>query len=171
MVCVGVSPVNDWILDSLPFADYVMLSLFHCDIGAVVLPLVLGCCVCKYILGCYWVFLATLGPRTTLKHLVWLELCSPFRLGCHPVVFIFFTELWTTCFTAGMQCLVFGMFRVGLEAGYAWETWCLRATQIESDCWLSSPQPLKSIGKGSQGMRDCEAEKGLVPGVGSVDVL
>ena len=53
---------------------------------------------------------------------------------------------------------------------------CLRklvfgATQIELDCWLSSPQPLKSIGKGSQGLRDCEAEKALIPGVGCVDVL
>ena len=53
---------------------------------------------------------------------------------------------------------------------------CLRklvfgATQTELDYWLSSPQPLKSIGKGSQGLRDCEAEKGLIPGVGCVDVL
>ena len=46
-----------------------------------------------------------------------------------------------------------------------------RATHIDSACWLSSPQPLKSIGKGSQGLRDCEAEKGLIPGVGYVDVL
>ena len=48
---------------------------------------------------------------------------------------------------------------------------CLRklvfgATQTNLDYWLSSPQPLKSIGKGSQGLRDCEAKKGLVPGVG-----
>ena len=45
------------------------------------------------------------------------------------------------------------------------------ATQIELDCWLYSPQPLKSIGKGSQGLRDCEAEKGLIPGVECVDIL
>ena len=53
---------------------------------------------------------------------------------------------------------------------------CLRklvfgSTQTELDCWPSSPQPLKSIGKGSQGLRDCEAEKGLIPGVGCVGVL
>ena len=53
---------------------------------------------------------------------------------------------------------------------------CLRklvfeATQIELDCWISSPQPLKNIGKGSQGLRDCEAEKGLIPGFRCVDVL
>ena len=53
---------------------------------------------------------------------------------------------------------------------------CLRklvfgATQTELDCWLSSPQPLKSIGKGSQGLRDCEAEKGLIPIDGCVDVF
>ena len=45
------------------------------------------------------------------------------------------------------------------------------SSQIELDYWLSSPQPLKSIGKGSQGSRDCEVEKGLIPGVGCVDVL
>ena len=45
------------------------------------------------------------------------------------------------------------------------------ATQTELDCWLSSPQPLKSIGKGSQGLRDCEVEKGMIPSVGCVDVL
>ena len=35
------------------------------------------------------------------------------------------------------------------------------ATQIELDGWLSSPQPQKSTSKGSQGLRDCEVEKGL----------
>ena len=45
------------------------------------------------------------------------------------------------------------------------------ATQIEGDCWLSSPQPLKSIEKGSEGLRDCEVEKGVFPSVGCVDVL
>ena len=63
------------------------------------------------------------------------------------------------------------MDRVGLEARYAWETSCLGATQIELDYWISSPQPLKSIGKGSQGLRDCEVEKGMIPGVGFMDVL
>ena len=53
---------------------------------------------------------------------------------------------------------------------------CLRklvfgATQTELDCWLSSPQPLKSIEKGCQGLREYEAEKGLILGVGCVDVL
>ena len=45
------------------------------------------------------------------------------------------------------------------------------ATQIELDYWLSSPQPLKSIGKGSQGLRYCEVEKGLIPIDVCVDVL
>ena len=53
---------------------------------------------------------------------------------------------------------------------------CLRkmvfgATRTELDCWIYSPQPLKSIEKGSQGLRDCEAEKGLIPGVGCVDFI
>ena len=38
-------------------------------------------------------------------------------------------------------------------------------------CLLSSPQPSKRIGNGSQGPRDYEVEKGLNPGVGFVDVL
>ena len=45
------------------------------------------------------------------------------------------------------------------------------ATQIEGDYSLSSPQTLNSIGKGIQGLRDFEAEKGLIPSVGCVDVL
>ena len=45
------------------------------------------------------------------------------------------------------------------------------ATQVEGDYWLSSPQPLKSIGKGSQGPRDCKVGKGLILGVRCVDVL
>ena len=45
------------------------------------------------------------------------------------------------------------------------------ATKPELDCWLSSPQPLKSIGKGSQGPRDCEAGKGMILVDGCVDVL
>ena len=45
------------------------------------------------------------------------------------------------------------------------------ATQTERDCWISSPQHLRNIGKGIQGLRDCEIEKGLIPGVGCVDVL
>ena len=53
---------------------------------------------------------------------------------------------------------------------------CLRklvfgATQTELYYWLSSPQPLKDIGKGSQGLRDYESEKGRIPIVGCVDVL
>ena len=53
---------------------------------------------------------------------------------------------------------------------------CLRklvfgATQTELDCWISSPQPLKSIGKGIQGLRDYEVEERLIPSVGCVDVL
>ena len=45
------------------------------------------------------------------------------------------------------------------------------ATQAELDCWLSFPQPLKSIGKGSKGLRNCEAEKKLIPIDRCVDVL
>ena len=82
------SPVNAGSLASLPFADCVMLPLFHCEIGVAVLSLVLGCYVCKYLLGCFQVVLATPGPRTTRNRLVWLELYSP-SLGCHPVSFGF----------------------------------------------------------------------------------
>ena len=33
------------------------------------------------------------------------------------------------------------------------------------------PTTLEEYWKGNQGLRDCEAEKGLIPGVGCVDVL
>ena len=71
-------------------------------------------------------------------------------------------------FVACMQWLVFGLCGVGLKAGYALEIWCLGDTQTELDGWISSPQPLDSTRKGSQGLRDCVAEKGLIPGVGCV---
>ena len=45
------------------------------------------------------------------------------------------------------------------------------ATQTDLDYWISSPHPLKSIGKGGLGLRDYEAEKGMIPGVKCVDVL
>ena len=53
---------------------------------------------------------------------------------------------------------------------------CLRklvfgATQTKLYYWISSPQPLKSIEKGIQGLRDCETRKGLIPSVGCVDFL
>ena len=68
---------------------------------AIVLSLVLGCCVCAITFWGYcWVFLAMLGPRTTLNCLVWLEKVQLLVWGCHPVVFTLFTELWTVCFTA-----------------------------------------------------------------------
>ena len=53
---------------------------------------------------------------------------------------------------------------------------CLRklvfgATQRDLYYCISSPQPLKSIGKGSQCLRDCEAKKGMISIDGCVDVL
>ena len=56
----------------------------------------------------------------------------------------------------------------GIEGWVCLRNLVLRATQIELDGWLSSPQPLDSAGKGSQGLRDCVAEKGLILGVGCV---
>ena len=87
--------------------------------------LILSYCSCKHLLGFCWVVLATLWPRTTLSRLIYLSCVHLFVWGCHPVAFIFITERWDACFTVGMQWLVFGLFRVGLEAGYAWENWCL----------------------------------------------
>ena len=46
-----------------------------------------------------------------------------------------------------------------------------RATQIELDCCVSSPQPLKSLRKGIQGLRDYEVEKGMILVDGCVYVL
>ena len=121
-------------------------------------------------LGCCRVVLATLGPRTTLSCLVDLSCVHLIIYSCHPVVFI-----------SSPSCGLFVLLRyavVGLqtiESRIRGQV-CLRklvfgANQIELDYWISSPQPLKGIGKGSQGMSDCEAEKGLIPIDACVDVL
>ena len=114
--------------------------------------------------------MATLGPRTTLSRLVDLSCVHLVIWGCHPIAFI-----------SSQSCGLFVLLRYAVVGLRIIESrirgWvCLRklvfgATQTELDCWLSSPQPLKSIGKGSQGLRDYEVEKGLIPGVGYVDVL
>ena len=56
----------------------------------------------------------------------------------------------------------------GIEGWVCLRNLGLGVTQRELDGWIPSPQPWKSTGKGSQGLRDCEAEKGLIPGVGCV---
>ena len=87
--------------------------------------------------------------------------------------------LWS--YSSSQSCELFVLLRYALVGIQTIESrirgWvCLRklvfgATQTEIDYWICSPQPLKGIGRGSQGLRDCEAEKGLIPGVGCVDVL
>ena len=56
----------------------------------------------------------------------------------------------------------------GIEGWVCLRNLGLGATQIELDGWIYSSQPRKSTSKGSQGLRDCEVEKGLIPGVGCV---
>ena len=68
-------------------------------------------------------------------------------------------------FAACMQWLVFGLCGVGMEGWVCLRNLGLGATQTELYGWISSPQPRKNTGKGSQGLRDCEAEKRLIPGV------
>ena len=63
-----------------------------------------------------------------------------------------------------MQWLVFELWS-GIEGWVCLRNLGLGATHTELDGWISSPQPRKSTGKGSQGLRDYEAEKGLIPGV------
>ena len=111
--------VNDGSLSSPSLADCVRFPSLHCEIGVVVFPWFWVAVYASTFLDCCRVVLATLGPRTTLSRLVELICVHLFVWGCHPVVFIFFTELWTACFTVGMQWLGFRLFRVGLEAGYA----------------------------------------------------
>ena len=53
----------------------------------------------------------------------------------------------------------------GIEGWVCLKKLGLGATQRELYGCISSPQPQKSTGKGSQGLRDCEAEKGPIPGV------
>ena len=91
-------------------------------------------------------------------------------MGCHPVIFISSQsyELFVL-----LRYAVVGLRTVEsrIRGWVCWRKLVFGATQTELDCWIYSPQPLKSIGKGSKGLRDCEAEKGLIPGVGRVDVL
>ena len=69
----------------------------------------------------------------------------------------------TTC----VQWLVFGLcWEQGWGLGLLDKPGVLETTQTELEGWLSSPQPLNSTG--SEGLRDCVAEKGLIPCVGSV---
>ena len=87
--------------------------------------------------------------------------------------------LWSSSSSQSCELFVFLRYAmVGLQTVESrirgWV--CLRklvfgATWKNLDCWLSSPQHLKSIGKGIHGLRDCEVQKGLIPGFGHVYVL
>ena len=71
-----------------------------------------------------------------------------------------------------MQWLVFGLcVWSGIEGWVCLRNLGLGATQRDLDGWISSQQPQKSTGKGSQGLRDCEVEKGLITSVKCVWVL
>ena len=75
-------------------------------------------------LGCYWVVWAMLGPRTTLSHLIDFSCVHPF-VWVVTMLSLFPHRDVSCLFYYGMQWLVFGLLRAGLEAGYAWENWCL----------------------------------------------
>ena len=95
----------------------------------------------------------------------------------HPFVWV----VTLLSLSSSQRCELFVLLRYAVVGLRTIENWirgwvCLRkmvfaTTQIELYYWISSPQPLKSIGKGSQGLRDCETEKGLIPSIGCVDVL
>ena len=86
------------------FWDCVMLPSFSLWVWGCCLPLVLGCFlvaeVANIFWDCCWVFLATQGPRTTLKHCLTWTVFHLFVWGCHLVIFTFFTELWIVFLTA-----------------------------------------------------------------------
>ena len=114
---------------------------------AIVLPLVLGCCMCKHILG---LLLSCFGHARAKNNsesscLTWAMFTISF--GSSPCCLYFHHRAVNCLFQCGY--VVVGLQTVGLEAGYAWETWCLGATQKKLDSWISSPQPLNSTGKGS----------------------
>ena len=131
----------------------------------------IGCRVCNYLVG---LMLSCFGHTRAKKNSespCWLEFCSPFLFG---VVTLLSSSSSQSCELFVLLWYVVVSIRTAESRIRGWV--CLRklvfgATQIELDYWLSTPQPLKSIGKGSQGLRDCEAEKGLIPSVGCVDVL
>ena len=141
---------------SLLFWDCVMFLSLHCEMGllffpwcviVVVFPRLFVCCGCKYLLGCCWVVLAMLWPRTTLNHFAWPELRSPL-LGCHPVFFCFLTKLWIVHFVVCRPWLVFRLYWSGYEGlVFLKNLVCLKTTQTELEGCLSSPQPLNSTGR------------------------
>ena len=114
------SVLGIWLLSL--FANRVMLPLFPYMIGAAIdLPWLWVVVYASTLLGYCWVGLAMLGPRTTLKCcLTWVVFTLSFK-----VVTLLSSPPSQSCellFYCGMQWLVFGLLRIGLEAGYAWET-------------------------------------------------
>ena len=108
-----------------------------------------------------------LGPRKTLNRLVWLEPRPPF-FG----VTLFPCVSSQSCELILFYCryAVVGIWTMwrGIEGWVCLRNLGLGAIERELDGWFSSPQPQKSIGKGIQDLRDYEAHKGLIPGVGCV---
>ena len=75
----------------------------------------------------FWVPLSCFGharAKNNSESTCWLELCSPFRLGLSPCCLYLLHRAVNCLFYYDMQWLVFGLLRVVLEAGYAWENWC-----------------------------------------------
>ena len=105
-VCCGLVDVGYLLIST--FVNWVFLcprwefGFFpNCGLrNAAIVSLGVCGCWCTLVLGCCWVVLATLGPRTTLSCLVDLNCVSPFVWDCHLVVFNFFTDLWMGCFAA-----------------------------------------------------------------------
>ena len=86
---------------------------------AVDLSLVSGCCVCKCLLGMLLSCFGHARANNNSKLSCGLEPCSSFCLGLSPCGIHLLFRAVSCLFYCGMQWLVFGLLRVGLEVGYA----------------------------------------------------
>ena len=93
----------------------------HCSWLVVVFPHVVCCCACKYLVG---LLLSCFGNaraknKSESSCLTWAKFTLSFGdvtlLSSSP------SQSCELLFYCGMQWLVFGLLRIGLEARYAWE--------------------------------------------------
>ena len=119
IVCCGLSVGNLYSFPLCRPCNVASISLYNW--GYCWLTLVLGCCVCKYLVGlllsCFGHARAKNNSETSC--LTWVVFTLSFR-----VVTLLSSPPSQSCevlFYYSMQWLVFRLLRIGLEARYAWE--------------------------------------------------
>ena len=124
-----VSFVHDWELDFSPVLGLCNVAIILIvSLGLLSSPgfgFLLGCWGCKHLL---WLLLSCFGharAKNNSEALFDLNCVSPFCLGLSPCYLYLLHGAVNYLSYCGMHWLVFGLLRVGLEARYAWENWCL----------------------------------------------